>query len=88
MYRDFFRLQMKWLIWSHFEKKKKLVPLGIKPLSLIFIDKVDNYTQGDGLIRTLFVEEYTRAYESVYGRKPTHEELTKVQGSYFAKTGK
>ena len=88
MYRDFFRLQMKWLIWSHFEKKKKLVPLGIKPLSLIFIDKVDNYTQGDGLIRTLFVEEYTRAYESSYGHKPTHEEVAKIQGSYFAKTGK
>ena len=88
MYRDFFRLQIKWLIWSHFEKKKKLLPLGIKPLALIFIDIVDNYIQPDGLIRTLFVEEYTRAYESQYGRKPTSEEVTKVQGSYFARTGK
>ncbi len=88
MYSDFFRLQIKWLIWSHFQKKKKLLPLGIKPLALIFIDKVDNYVQPDGLIRTLFTEEYARAFEAEYGKKPSSEDILKVQGYYFARTGK
>jgi len=32
--------------------------MGIKCLSLIFIDRVDNYVRDDGLIRKLFIEKY------------------------------
>lgn len=88
LYKDFFRLQIKWLIWSHFQKKKKLKPLWIKPLALIFIDKVDNYVQSDWLIKTLFIEEYRKCYEAEYDSKVSDEEIEKVQWSYFAKTWK
>lgn len=81
-----FREQLYWLIWSHFQKREKLREQGIKCLSLIFIDKVDNYIKEDGLVRRLFEEEYARVYEEQYGEPPTQEEIENVQGSYFAKT--
>jgi type III restriction enzyme len=43
--------QLYWLIDSHFRKKEKLKPLGIKCLSLTFIDRVDNYIQPGGIIK-------------------------------------
>ncbi|MCU0288082.1 MAG: DEAD/DEAH box helicase family protein, partial [Acidobacteria bacterium] len=49
-----FREQLYWLIDTHFRKKEQLKSLGIKCLSLIFIDKVDNYMKDDGIIRILF----------------------------------
>ena len=55
-----FRQQLHWLIRRHFEKKARLEPLGIKCLSLVFIDRVDNYVRDDGLIKILFQEEYAR----------------------------
>lgn len=85
-----FRLQLRWLIHRHFEKKARLAPHGIKCLSLIFIDKVANYL-GDGqnevpLIKRLFEEEYTARVKALNGQAPTQAELQAVQGSYFAKT--
>jgi len=47
-----FRQQLQWLIRRHFEKKKTLSPKGIKCLSLIFIDRVDNYVKDDGIIKS------------------------------------
>ncbi len=86
-----FRLQLRWLIHRHFEKKARLAPHGIKCLSLIFIDKVANYL-GDGqneapLIKRLFEEEYTARVKALSGQDPTELELQTVQGSYFAQTG-
>lgn len=83
-----FREQLYWLIWSHFQKREKLKKQGIKCLSLVFIDKVDNYIKEDGLVRQLFEEEYARVYEEQYGETPAREKIEKVQGSYFAKTTK
>lgn len=83
-----FREQLYWLIWSHFQKKAKLKAQGIKGLSLIFIDKVDNYIKEDGLIRQLFEEEYAKVYEEERGEKPSQEHIEAIQGSYFAKTTK
>lgn len=86
-----FRLQLRWLIHRHFEKKARLAPLGIKCLSLVFIDKVSNYlaTQaGDApLIKRLFEEEYTSKLKALTGQAPSALELQAVQGSYFAQTG-
>ncbi|MEY4725415.1 MAG: hypothetical protein RLZ36_42 [Pseudomonadota bacterium] len=86
-----FQLQLRWLIHRHFEKKARLAPLGIKCLSLVFIDKVANYL-GDGqtevpLIKRLFEEEYTARLTTLSGQAPTDDEVQKVQGSYFAQTG-
>ena len=86
-----FRLQLRWLIHRHFEKKARLAPLGIKCLSLVFIDKVSNYraTQAGQvpLIKRLFEEEYTNKAKALLGQAPSAQQLQAVQGSYFAQTG-
>lgn len=86
-----FRLQLRWLIQRHFEKKARLAPLGIKCLSLVFIDKVANYlaaTPGEvPPIRRLFEEEYSAKLRSLDLPAPSAAHLQAVQGSYFAQTG-
>lgn len=42
--------QLYWLIDSHFRKRDQLLQRGIKCLSLIFIDRVDNYVQPAGIL--------------------------------------
>jgi type III restriction enzyme len=83
-----FRQQLYWLISSHFDKQQKLAPLGIKCLSLVFIDKVDNYIGSDPLIKHLFVEEYQRVYQERTGKQASSAQIIAVQGYYFARTGK
>jgi len=86
-----FRLQLRWLIHRHFEKKARLAPLGIKCLSRVFIDKVANYLGGEQgeepLIKRLFEEEYAARVKALSGQAPTQSEVQAVQGSYFAQTG-
>jgi len=86
-----FRLQLRWLIHRHFEKKARLAPLHIKCLSLVFIDKVANYLATEPgvtpLIKRLFEEEYTAKLKALHGHGPSAQELHAVQGSYFAQTG-
>jgi len=84
--RGIFRQQLYWLCYRHFEKIEKLKPLGIKPLSLIFIDRVANYMEPDGIIRTLFLEEFPRAYRDHYGKDAPAGLAHDVQAYYFAKT--
>jgi type III restriction enzyme len=92
-----FRQQLQWLIRRHFQKKlglnercekvrPGLVDSGIKPLSLIFIDKVDNYVKDEGIIKILFREEFAAIYREIYETEPTPAQITAVQGYYFAKT--
>ncbi len=85
-----FRLQLRWLIQRHFEKKARLAPLGIKCLSLVFIDKVANYLAIEAgevpLIKRLFEEEYTARMQALTGQAPDAPQLQAVQGSYFAQT--
>jgi len=86
-----FRLQLKWLIHRHFEKKARLAPHGIKCLSLVFIDKVANYlatAPGETpLIKRLFEEEYTAKLQALTGKTPDAQAVQAVQASYFAQTG-
>lgn len=82
-----FRQQLQWLIRRHFQKKPVLAAQGIKCLSLIFIDKVDNYVRDEGLIRVLFREEYAAVHQEILGTVPTPEQIVECQGYYFAKTG-
>lgn len=79
-----FRQQIRRTLQTHFERKKRLLPMGIKPLSLFFIDRVAHYTEQDGLIRRLFVEEYETIYPRYNGGNPAPN-TGAVHGGYFAK---
>ena len=82
-------LQLEWLIHRHFAKSQKLVPQGIKVLSLIFIDKVSNYMGEDPKIKNLFVEKYKAIYpEYNDGKIPTDQQIQELQGYYFAQNAK
>lgn len=83
-----FEEQLYWLIDSHFRKKEKLKQLGIKCLSLTFIDRVDNYIQPDGIIKKAFIEQYKKAHKDFYGREADNSKIEQSQGYYFAQTGK
>ena len=80
--------QLYWLIDSHFRKKEELKKIGIKCLSLTFIDRVDNYIQPDGIIRKAFIEQYKKAHKDFYGRDADISQIEQSQGYYFAQTGK
>jgi len=82
-----FRQQLQWLIRRHFEKKPILAAQGIKCLSLIFIDKVDNYVRDEGIIKLLFREEYANVYREIHGTDASPVQIEECQGYYFAKTG-
>ena len=84
--KGIFRQQLYWLCYRHFEKVEKLKPRGIKPLSLVFIDRVANYMEPDGIVKTLFLEEFTKAYRDHYGKEPPEGLAHEVQAYYFAKT--
>lgn len=65
--KDMRRIQIRETILSHFEKEEKLFNMGIKTLSLFFIDEVAKYRQYDengdevlGEYGVMFEEEYTR----------------------------
>ena len=81
-------LQLEWLIRRHFQNQERLKPKGIKNLSLIFIDKVANYMSPDNpVIKKIFEQQYKTVYaEFHYGQAPSDEQVTAVQGFYFAKT--
>ncbi len=83
---EIFRQQIRHTITNHFHRKQQLVPMEIKPLALFFIDRVANYTETDGLIRRLFIEEYTHQYQIFYGKSASN--IEDVHGGYFAKTAK
>ena len=84
--KGIFRQQLYWLCFRHFEKIEMLKPHGIKPLSLIFIDRVSNYMDPDGLIKLLFLEEFPRAYRDHYKQDAPTGLAHEVQAYYFAKT--
>lgn len=87
------RAQIKKTIEEHFEKEKLLNPIGIKVLSIFFIDKVANYRQYDsdniinGKFHKMFEEEYIKllekykGFESIVAR---NTDVTKVHEGYFS----
>ena len=56
--QEIMKRQIKEAIHEHFKKEAKLKSHGIKPLTLFFIDKVDNYFPLDGWMFETFVEYY------------------------------
>jgi type III restriction enzyme len=85
---NLFRSQLYWLISTHFDKKAELYEQGIKCLSLIFIDRVDNYVAENGIIKRLFHEQYRKVFQDRFATEPTDDQIRATQGYYFAKTGK
>lgn len=81
-----FRAQLEWLIRRHFQKKVELNLRGIKCLSLIFIDRVDNYMNEKGIIKLLFAECFKKVHLEQVGKEATTEQIKAIQGYYFAKT--
>ncbi len=80
-----FEAQVRYTIEEHFRKQRRLKPLGLKVLSLFFIDRVDNYVD-NGLIHRLFV----KAFDELKERYPEWKTLDseELQASYFAFTKK
>lgn len=67
--KDMRRIQIRETIISHFEKEEKLFNMGIKTLSLFFIDEVSKYRQYDqngdeilGEYGKMFEEEYLKIF--------------------------
>jgi len=77
------RLQVEATIRRHFEKAQKLHPLGIKVLSVFFIDRVANYRAygEDGTVsKGKFAEWFEEIYEQ-YRAKPDFAGLLMHEGS-------
>lgn len=90
------RLMIRRTIQEHLEKEKRLAPLGIKVLSLFFIDAVDHYRSYDdhgntvkGKYATMFEEEYRRAaklpeFSSLFKEVDLTSEAEEVHDGYFS----
>ena len=83
-------------IREHLDKEKRLRPLGIKVLSLFFIDAVDKYRQYDadgnpvkGDYARIFEQEYRRAaklpaYQSLFAEIDLDSAAEEVHNGYFS----
>ena len=63
--RDMRRIQIRETILSHFEKEEKLYQMGIKTLSLFFVDEVAKYRQYDEAGNEV-LGEYGKMFEQEY----------------------
>ena len=77
-----FETQIRLTIEEHFRKQQRLKPLGIKVLSLFFIDRVDNYAQETGIIRQLFKKCFNELKQEYASWQHVADES--VQAAYFA----
>lgn len=71
------RYQIERTIEAHLDKQRKLLPQGIKVLSLLFIDRVDNYlvNQTDGYMRSgKFAQWFEALYQTLLD-KPKYRDL-------------
>ena len=71
------RYQIERTIEAHLDKQRKLLPQGIKVLSLLFIDRVDNYlvNQTDGYMRSgKFAQWFEEIYQTLLD-KPKYRDL-------------
>lgn len=90
------RLMIRRTILEHLEKEKRLAPLGIKVLSLFFIDVVEHYRAYDeegnpakGKYARVFEEEYRRAaklpdFVSLFKEVDVASEAEEVHDGYFS----
>lgn len=79
------REQIEQTIRLHFEKRQKWQELGIKVLSLFFIDRVDNYAQEGGYIRKTFIQEFNRLKKEF---NLNELDVDRIHKGYFAQDKK
>jgi type III restriction enzyme len=92
-----FREQIRYTVEEHFRKQKRLKAVGIKVLSLFFIDRVENYigeppvSKGsdrvDGLYPGIIRELFDEALDELKAKSPefADKNAADVRASYFAK---
>ncbi len=90
------RLMIRRTIHEHLEKEKRLAPIGVKVLSLFFIDAVERYRSYDadgnavkGKYATIFEEEYRRAaklpeFSSLFKEVDVTSDAPEVHDGYFS----
>lgn len=90
------RLMIRRTITEHLEKERRLAPLGIKVLSLFFIDAVEHYRSYDedgsavkGKYAAIFEDEYRRAaklpeYASLFKEVDLATDAEEVHDGYFS----
>jgi type III restriction enzyme len=85
---EMMKIQLEETIRAHFRKEKAVqyLPKGerLKVLSLIFIDKVANYTDANGKIRKWFFELYERIKSEPEFKDLSFPSALSAQGSYFS----
>jgi restriction endonuclease len=74
--------QIRATIEAHLRRQNELHPLGIKVLSLLFVDRVDSYVGPEALVRTLFDHHFDQVKGDFarYARLPA----AAVRTAYFA----
>ena len=98
--KDMRRIQIRETILSHFEKEEKLFNMGIKTLSLFFIDEVSKYRQYDengderlGEYGQMFEQEYVNVlndyinmFDTPYQKylRSTCSDVSAVHKGYFS----
>jgi len=96
--RDMRRIQIRETIISHFEKEERLFNMGIKTLSLFFIDEVAKYRMYDengeevlGEYGRMFeqeyasvLNEYTTLFDSPYQRYLQQHGVNDIHKGYFS----
>jgi type III restriction enzyme len=78
-----FREQIRQTLLRHLFLQEELLSQGIKVLSLFFIDRVANYVNRNGIIKTIFDEEFEKLKLNNPHFKPYRPE--DVRRAYFAK---
>ncbi len=82
---DIFRFQIRETLLQHIRMQDKLLPKGIKVISLFFIDKVINFVgdaKTEGIIKRIYKEEFDQLKGRLDFFKDKDPE--KLQASYFA----
>ena len=75
--------QIRETVREHLAKEKRLNPLGIKVLSLFFIDRVENYRAADGT-----AGKFALWFEEIYRELAGNTDTTGVHGGYFSQDKK
>ncbi len=91
---DIMKVQIRKAVEEHFRKEAKLKPLGIKVLSLFFVDKVKNYRSYEG--GTVVPGKFAEWFENIYREYADKDEyrglipfdVRKVHDGYFAQDKK
>lgn len=78
---EIIKTQIRQTIVNHLEKELKLIPLGIKVLSLFFIDRVDNYRQYQG--STVSKGKYAIWFEEIYKEITQNPKYASLQTNSF-----